>query len=104
MAMGANLFDSLDGVGHGEGRTRWAARAPYQPDPRFDLMLLPRIPDWRQDEGALAELERIAAEPAVAEVLREGDQVRLRLEDGWVEATGEAAAVSAAAGLTDLAA
>jgi len=90
--MGANLFDSLDGVGSGEGRARWAARAPYRPEPGYDLMLLPRVPGWRQDAESLADLERIAAEPAVAEVLRDGDAVRLRLDDAWVEATGQAVA------------
>jgi arginyl-tRNA synthetase len=102
--MGANLFDSLDGVGYGDGRVRWTARAPYQPDPGFDLMLVPRVPEWREDEGSLAELERIGAEPAVAEVLREGDAVRLRLDDEWIEATGAAAATDSAAELADLAA
>jgi arginyl-tRNA synthetase len=90
--MGANLFDSLDGVGAGEGRVRWAARAPYRPEPGFDLMLLPRVPGWREEAESLADLERIAAEPAVAEVLRDGDAVRLRLDDAWVEATGQAVA------------
>lgn len=104
MAMGANLFDSLDRAGTDGGRVRWAARAPYQPDPRFDLMLVPRVREWREDEDSRAALERIATEPAVAEVLREGDAVRLRLDDGWVEATGEAAASSSAAELADLAA
>jgi len=103
MAMGANLFDSLDAAGAGGDRIRWAARAPYQPEPGFDLMLLPRVPKWQEDERALADLEQIAAEPAVAEVLREGDAVRLRLDDGWIEATGEAAAASAEE-FTDLAA
>src|SRR5882757_4812986 len=92
MAMGANLFDSLDGVGAGEGRVRWAARAPYRPEPGFDLMLLPRVPGWGEDAESLADLERIAAEPAVAELLRDGDGVRLRLDDAWVEATGQAVA------------
>jgi hypothetical protein len=90
-AAGDNLFDGLDGVGArgGAGAARWAVRAPYRPEAGFDLMLLPRVPDWRQDEGALAELERIGALAEVAEVVREGDEVRLGLEDGWVEATGE---------------
>jgi arginyl-tRNA synthetase len=91
MAMGANLFDSLDGVGSGEGRVRWAARAPYRPEPGFDLMLLPRVPQWRDDADSLADLERIASLPAVAETLRDGDGVRLRLDDAWVEATGQRA-------------
>ncbi len=104
MAMGANLFDSLDGASAGEGRGNWAARAPYRPEPDFDLMLLPRSPGWREDDAALAELERIAAEPAVSEVLRDDDGVRLRLDDGWVEATGQALTAGAADAHTDLAA
>jgi arginyl-tRNA synthetase len=94
MAM-ANLFDSLDGAATGEGRASWAARAPYRPEPGADLMLVPRLREWREDDAALAELERIAAEPAVAEVLRDDDAVRLRLDDGWVEATGQAAIAAA---------
>jgi arginyl-tRNA synthetase len=86
--MGANLFDSLDGVGAAEGTARWAVRAPFRPEPGFDLMLVPRVPDWSDDEASLADLERIA----VAEVLRDGNAVRLRLDDAWVEATGRAAA------------
>jgi arginyl-tRNA synthetase len=88
MAMGANLFDSLDGAGAADGAIRWAARAPYKPEPGHDLMLLPRLPRWQEDEGALAELERIGELPAVAEVLRDGEAVRLRLDDDWIAATG----------------
>jgi arginyl-tRNA synthetase len=91
--MGKNLFDSLDGAGTAGGPVRWAARSPYRPVPSFDLMLVPRVPAWSEDEGSLADLERIAAEPAVAEVLRDGDAVRLRLDDEWVEATGRSVAV-----------
>jgi arginyl-tRNA synthetase len=89
--MGANLFDSLDGVG-ADAAVRWAARAPYRPEPDFDLMLVPRVKGWREDAESLADLERIAGLPAVAEVLRDGDAVRLRLDDAWVEATGQAVA------------
>ncbi|HEY1854984.1 MAG TPA: hypothetical protein VGG40_10385 [Solirubrobacterales bacterium] len=102
--MGANLFDSLDAAGSGAGPVRWAARAPYRPEPGFDLMLLPRAPEWRQDAASLADLERIAELPEVAGVLRDGDAVRLRLDDGWVEATGRAAADSPEDARADLAA
>ena len=91
MAMGANLFDSLDGVGPAAA-VRWAARAPYRPEPDFDLMLVPRAKGWREDAESLAELERIAGIPAIAEVQRDGDAVRLRLDDAWVEATGRSVA------------
>ncbi|HEX2393583.1 MAG TPA: hypothetical protein VHI77_11790 [Solirubrobacterales bacterium] len=89
--MGANLFDSFDRIAVREdGQVHWAARAPFRPEPGFDLMLVPRVPDWRVDEGAREALERIAAEPAVAEVIADGDTVRLRLADEWIGETGEA--------------
>jgi arginyl-tRNA synthetase len=105
--MGANLFDNLDRVAAGEdGRALWAARAPFRPEDGFDLMLVTRTPDWREDSEALAALERIEAEPAVAEVDREGEQVRLRLDDGWLEEVAEAlrSPDAAAEGFRDIAA
>lgn len=89
--MGANLFDSLDEIAvRGDGQVLWAARAPFRPDDRFDLMLVPRVPDWRRDEDASGALERIEAEPWVDSISREGDDVRLRLDDDWIEETGAA--------------
>jgi arginyl-tRNA synthetase len=102
--MGTNLFDSLDGAGADAGAARWVARAPYAPEPGFDLMLVPRVREWREDEASRAELERIAAEPAVAEVLRDGEAVRLRLDDAWVEATGNALGENHGDAFVDLAA
>jgi arginyl-tRNA synthetase len=105
--MGANLFDNLDRVAAGEdGRALWAARAPFRPEEGFDLMLVTRTPDWREDSEALAALERIEAEPAVAEIDREGEQVRLRLDDGWLEEVAEAlrSPDAAAEGFRDIAA
>jgi arginyl-tRNA synthetase len=93
--MGENLFDSLDAAG-AEGAVRWAARAPYRPEPDFDLMLVPRVQGWREDAESIADLERIAGIPAVAEVRRDGDVIRLRLDDAWVEATGRSAAAGGA--------
>jgi hypothetical protein len=102
--MAVNLFDSLDGAGDEADAARWAARAPYAPEPDFDLMLVPRVRDWGADEDSLGDLERIAAEPAVAEVLRAEDRVRLRLDDEWVEATGRAVAADGPGDHADLAA
>ncbi len=53
-------------------------------------MLVPRVPDWRQDPEATRALERIAAEPWVDSISAEGEQPRLRLDDDWVERTGAA--------------
>lgn len=87
--MGANLFDKLDEIAvDGDGRALWAARTPHRPDAGFDLMLVPRVPDWRDDPAAAAALERIEAEPWVDVVSQQGDQAHLRLDDGWVERTG----------------
>jgi arginyl-tRNA synthetase len=89
--MASNLFDRVDAFfAAGEGGPRWAARAPYKPHQRYDLMLVPRTKGWQDDAASLAELERIAGEPWVEAVDRDGKQVWLRLTDAWVEETGAA--------------
>jgi arginyl-tRNA synthetase len=91
--MGENIFSRFDLVAAGEsGQALWAARAPYRPEPGFDLMLIPRLPggaDWRQDQEARAALDRIEAEPWVASVSREGKQPTVRLADDWIEGRGQ---------------
>jgi len=92
--MGENIFSKFDAAAAGEGgKALWAARAPYRPEPDFDLMLIPRLPkgaDWREDAEAVAALDRIEAEPWVAALDREGRQPTIRLADEWIEATGQA--------------
>lgn len=89
--MAANLFDIFDEVSTGqEGRPLWAARAPYRPHERFDLMLVPRVKSWREDAEALAALERLEGEDLVEAVERDGGQVWVRLADDWIERTGAA--------------
>jgi arginyl-tRNA synthetase len=89
--MAANLFDIFDEVSTGsEGRPLWAARAPYRPHERFDLMLVPRVKSWRDDAEALAALERIEGEALVGAVERGGKEVWVRLADDWIERTGAA--------------
>jgi arginyl-tRNA synthetase len=94
--MGENIFTTFDRVAAGEGGTaQWAARAPYRPEPDFDLMLIPRLPkgvDWRDDADARAALDRLEAEPWVAALDREGRQPTIKLADEWIEAQGEAIA------------
>jgi len=107
--MGENIFNQIEQAAAIDGgRALWTARAPYRPEPAFDLMLIPRLPkgaDWRQDETALAALERIGKEPWVAAVYREGKQPRLKLADEWIEQRGEAiGAGSGDAELADMAA
>ncbi|HEY5052935.1 MAG TPA: hypothetical protein VII45_05950 [Solirubrobacterales bacterium] len=96
--MSTNLFDHFDGVGvRGEARTDWTLRAPFRPDDRFDLMLIPRVPDWQSNADALGSLEKIEAEPMVDSVLRSGDEVGIRLDSNWVEELG--AGLEAGAGV-----
>jgi arginyl-tRNA synthetase len=89
--MDRNLFDQLDEIAGGDrGKAQWAARAPYRPHERFDLMLVPTVRGWLEEPEAVAALERIEAEPWVAEAERGEKQVWLRLSDEWVERIGAA--------------
>ncbi len=92
--MGKNIFSRFEEVAAGDGgRALWAARAPYRPEPDFDLMLIPRLPkgtDWREDAAAREALDRIEGEPWVASLSRDGDRVTVRLADEWIESEGEA--------------
>jgi arginyl-tRNA synthetase len=92
--MGKNIFSRFEEVVAGEdGKGLWAARAPYRPEPDFDLMLIPRLPrgtDWREDAAAREALDRIEDEPWVASLSRDGDKVTIRLADEWIESKGEA--------------
>jgi arginyl-tRNA synthetase len=91
--MGENIFTTFDRVAAGEGgKALWAARAPYRPEPEFDLMLIPRLPkgeDWRESAETKAALDRLEAEPWVAALDREGKQPTIKLADEWIEAQGE---------------
>jgi len=91
--MGENIFNTFDRVAAGEGgEALWAARAPYRPEPEFDLMLIPRLPkgaDWRESEEAKAALDRLEAEPWVAVLDRDRIQPTIRLADEWIETQGE---------------
>jgi arginyl-tRNA synthetase len=89
--MDINLFDYFDEAGGGDGaQSHWALRAPYRPHQRFDLMLVPRSPDWQEDRGARDDLERIEGLDWVEAVKSDGGQVWLRLDDGWVDRRGSA--------------
>jgi arginyl-tRNA synthetase len=89
--MDINLFDYFDEAGGGaDAQSHWTLRAPYRPHQRFDLMLVPRSPDWQEDRGARADLERIEGLDWVEAVKSDGGQVWLRLDDGWVDRRGTA--------------
>jgi arginyl-tRNA synthetase len=102
----ANLFDYFEELPRPDGSPApWAARAPRRPRKQYDLKLLPRAPEWQEDDASRAALEQIEREPWVKEVLHHHDGVRLRMSDGWIETTGAAleAGGSAEAPLADLA-
>jgi len=87
--MANNLFDYFDDRAAQEGaRARWAPRAPYEPDDRYDLMLVPTVRGWQEDSGSLSDLDRFEEEPWVESLSRDGGQVRVTLDSSWIERTG----------------
>ena len=90
--MATNLFDYFDDIATEEGAAsaRWAPRSPYEPDERFDLMLVPRVRGWQEDPDSLSDLERFEAEPWVEQLTRNGKGVWARLDSGWIERSGSA--------------
>jgi arginyl-tRNA synthetase len=104
--MSTNLFDYFEELPSPEGAiARWAARAPRRPQPHYDLKLVPRAPDWREDRDALDALERIENAPWADAITHSDDGVRLRVTDSWIETAGAAleAGGGAEASLADLA-
>ncbi len=105
--MTTNLFDYFEEASGEDGTSPapWAARAPRRPSASFDIKLVPRSPDWRNDPESLRALERIEAEPWTDTLTRTEDGVELRLDDAWIETTGAAleAGGGAEAALVDLA-
>jgi arginyl-tRNA synthetase len=103
--MSSNLFDYVEDVSaRNGGSSCWTARTPRRPDERFDVMLLARSPQWKDDEDSREALRRIEREPWVELAVVSGDGVHVRLDDGWIDTTGAAleAGGSAEAGLGDL--
>jgi arginyl-tRNA synthetase len=87
--MGENLFDKLDGIAaRDDGLALFSARSPFRPEPDFDLMLVPRVRSWESDPEASEALRRIEAEPWVEAIARRGNDVRVRLDSGWIAAAG----------------
>ncbi len=104
--MNTNLFDYFEELGQDGGGAPWAARAPRRPQASYDLKLVPRSPNWQEDPESLEALADIERQPWASALTRNGHEVRLRLDDGWIETTGAAleAGGSAEAQLADLAA
>jgi arginyl-tRNA synthetase len=88
--MGTNLFDKFDEIAQqDEAVAHWTPRAPYRPHERFDLMLVPRVQDWREHEAPRAALEQLEREPWVDAVEQDGDQVWMRLVSDWIAEAGK---------------
>jgi arginyl-tRNA synthetase len=86
-----NLFDYFEELsGDGGAGAYWAARTPLRPSERFDVKLVPRSPNWKDDGVSLAALEQIEREPWVDRVVRGETSMELRLQDGWIERLGTA--------------
>jgi arginyl-tRNA synthetase len=102
-----NLFDYFDDTAGEDGdEGLWALRAPFRPRDGFDVMLVPRVPGWKDDAESLRALEQLEAEPWVDAVERGEDTAWLRLGNGWIENKGTALeeggeGASAHADLTD---
>jgi arginyl-tRNA synthetase len=98
------LFDYFENARDEDAPAPWAARAPRRPRADHDLLLTPRVGDWRTDSQSLQALERIEREPWVSSIERAGEVVRLRLADDWIERAGAEleAGANAQAPLRDL--
>jgi hypothetical protein len=113
--MTLNLFDYFEKIStaaetpvsaeaSAEAPAPWAARAPRRPHHGCDVKLVPRAKGWREDPGSLEALAQIESEPWVQQVSGDGEGMRLRLSDDWIETTGAAleAGAGAEATLSDL--
>jgi arginyl-tRNA synthetase len=103
--MTGNLFDYVEDVSLRDGGSScWTARTPRRPEERLDVMLLPRVPSWEDDEDSREALRRIEREPWVGSAVASAGEVQVRLDDAWIDTTGAAleAGGSAEAGLADL--
>jgi len=86
-----NIFDYFDDSARGDGdEGLWALRAPFRPRDRYDVMLVPRAPEWRNDAASLQALEQLEGEPWVDAVERVDDGAWMRLTGGWIEEKGTA--------------
>lgn len=87
--MDTNLFDQFDDLTGGDpAQAHWALRAPYDPQDRYDLMLVPRSREWQEDPEARRALEKIEELPWVEAVAQESGKTWLRLTDEWIARRG----------------
>jgi arginyl-tRNA synthetase len=85
----SNLFDFFEELaGTAEGSSPWAARAPRRPREDYDLKLVPRVKDWRDDEPSREALEQVRHQPWVKTLQEMDEEIRLQLDDAWIETIG----------------
>ena len=103
--MTGNIFDYFETPTREGTPACWAARAPRRPHSDFDIKLIPRTRNWREDAHSLETLAQMQREPWVDAVVHNGEGARLRLSDDWIATTGAAleAGAGAEAALADLA-
>jgi arginyl-tRNA synthetase len=86
-----NLFDYFDDTAGEDGdEGLWALRAPFRPREGFDVLLVPRVPEWQHDAESRKALEQLESEPWVDAVQSTGKDVWMRLGSQWFEEKGAA--------------
>jgi len=86
-----NLFDYFDDTaGEGGDEGLWALRAPFRPREGFDVLLVPRVPEWQDDAESRRALEQLESEPWVDAVQSTDKDVWMRLGHQWFEEKGAA--------------
>jgi arginyl-tRNA synthetase len=85
-----SIFDYFEEIEGGEEEALWALRAPFRPKDRFDIMLVPRVPGWKDDAASLKALEQLEGEPWADALERREDAVWMRLSNEWIEEKGAA--------------
>ncbi len=85
-----NLFDYFDHTGGDGDEGLWALRAPFRARDGYDVLLVPRVPEWRQDADSRKALEQLESEPWVDAVQSTGKDVWMRLGRQWFEEKGAA--------------
>ncbi|HEX8690105.1 MAG TPA: arginine--tRNA ligase, partial [Solirubrobacterales bacterium] len=59
--------------------------APFRPRDGFDVLLVPRVPEWQDDAESRKALEQLESEPWVDAVQSTGKDVWMRLGRNWFE-------------------
>jgi arginyl-tRNA synthetase len=84
-----NIFDYFDDTGASGEEGLWALRAPFRPRQGYDILVVPRVPEWREDAESRGALERLEGEPWVDAIDASDEKsVWMRLSNEWIEQRG----------------